>query len=186
MIRCVLISLLFCSIACAGGLSVTTPELNDYVVVTCDTSQFSTGAQYDASAITYTVWECANNTTPSIAVVDATLSGVAMTKMDSELGFYMGCFQCTGALGFELNKNYIVRVEATVDSVTSGITFPFRVVAVLDSDALDANLDARLLTAANITAIPTNVLAEAVPASPDSETLGYWIRKLARMLTGKL
>jgi len=86
-------------------------EIDEYLDLVATTHRFSTGAAYDATSITYRVYE--NGSTTEI------ITDTAMTKFDSETGFYYDRIQLTAAAGFEVGKSYVVLIKATVDSVAA-------------------------------------------------------------------
>jgi len=86
-------------------------EIDEYLDLVATTHRFSTGAAYDATSITYRVYE--NGSTTEI------ITDTAMTKFDSETGFYYDRIQLTSAAGFEVGKSYVVLIKATVDSVAA-------------------------------------------------------------------
>jgi len=96
-------------------------NIDDYLVIPATTHQFSTGAAYDASSITYRIYE--DDTATEI------ITDTAMTKFDSETGFYLDKIQLTAANGFEAGKNYIVLKKATVDSVSGISVDTFQILA---------------------------------------------------------
>ena len=94
-------------------------KIDDFLVITANTSKASDGSAYDASAITYRVYEDDTNT--------EIISDQNMTKFDSETGFYLNKIQLTAASGFEVGKNYTVLIKATVDSISATMTHSFQV-----------------------------------------------------------
>jgi len=86
-------------------------EIDEYLDLVATTHRFSSGAAYDATSITYRVYE--NGSTTEI------ITDTAMTKFDSETGFYYNRIQLTAAAGFEVGKSYVVLIKATVDSVAA-------------------------------------------------------------------
>ena len=105
-------------------------KIDDYLVISANTSRFSSGVAYDASAITYRIYEDATNT--------EIVSDQNMTKFDSETGFYLDRVQLTAAAGFEVGKCYTVLIKATVDSVAGSVTHTFQVAAAIATAADNA------------------------------------------------
>jgi hypothetical protein len=89
--------------------------LNDTWTVYAAASQFTTGAKYDATgSVTYQVYKQAVGTpilTGTLALLDDT----------NRTGLYAADIALTAANGFEVNKCYLVHVEATVDSVNAHV-----------------------------------------------------------------
>jgi hypothetical protein len=83
--------------------------IDEYVDLVATSHRFSSGAAYDATSITYRVYENGSAT--------EMISDTAMTKFDSETGFYFDRIQCTAALGYENGKSYVVLIKATIDGV---------------------------------------------------------------------
>ncbi|MHA1410793.1 MAG: hypothetical protein ACTSQY_10890, partial [Candidatus Odinarchaeia archaeon] len=116
---CMLIIFLVAAIASAQYLGSW--NIDDYLVIPATTHQFSTGAAYDASSITYRIYE--DDTATEI------ITDTAMTKFDSETGFYLDKIQLTAANGFEAGKNYTVLKKATVDGVSGISVDTFQILA---------------------------------------------------------
>lgn len=86
-------------------------EIDDYLDLVATTHQFSTGAAYAPSAITYRVYENGSAT--------EMISDTGMTNFDTVTGFYYDRIQLTTALGYEAGKSYVALIQATVDSVAA-------------------------------------------------------------------
>ena len=99
--------------------------LEDTVTITATLHQFSTGAAYDPSAITFFIYEQGIGT----AIQEASLY-----KTDSKTGFYTHTIETNEASGFEEGKDYIVLIRATVDSVEAIGTHRLQIKAKVDSD----------------------------------------------------
>jgi hypothetical protein len=103
-------------------------KIDDYVNIPAHTHKFSTGAAFDATSITYRVYEDETN----VEIV----ADQAMTKFDAETGFYLNRCQLTAAAGFEKGKTYTVLLKATVDGVAGTASHTFQVEAEVDSNAV--------------------------------------------------
>lgn len=110
-------------------MSATTVYLNADYVFYVTTSQFSTGAGYDAASVpTYRVYEM-ETATPILT------GSMALLDDSNTVGFYSETIALTAANGFEVGKHYCVYIAATVDSVAATTTREFVVRQAPDLDA---------------------------------------------------
>ena len=97
-------------------------HINDYVSIPAETHRFSTGAAYAPTVLTYSIYEEGNTTG-----IDEDVDMVVASPFDSITGCYLARRQLTAAAGFEVGKNYLVVVKATVDSVSAIAMHTFQV-----------------------------------------------------------
>lgn len=119
------------------------------------THDADTGALTDASAPpTYRVYE--NDTTTPI------LTGT-MAKLDdaNTTGLYAAVLACTAANGFEIDKGYVIAIDATVDGVTGGISYGF---SIKDGSAID-------LILAKLPTLGSGTIVNTYPLSADGASL---------------
>lgn len=102
--------------------------IDDYVSIPVATHQFSTGAAYAPTALTYSIYEEGNATG-----LDENVDMVPASPFDGIVGCYLARRQLTAAAGFEAGKNYVVVVKATVDSVAAVTTHSFQIAAKVDA-----------------------------------------------------
>lgn len=88
--------------------------IDEYVPIPVPAHRFSTGAAYQPSALTYSIYEEGNTTG-----IDEDVDMTPASPFDSITGAYYARRQLTAAAGFEANKTYVVIVKATVDSVAA-------------------------------------------------------------------
>lgn len=127
-------------------------EIDEFLVITANTHKVD-GSKSDASAINYRIYEEATDT--------EIVSDTAMTKFDSQTGFYLDREQLTSVKGFEDGKTYTVFITATVDSVDGTDSFQFTVGKIASKSALstiDTVVDA------------IKAKTDNLPADPASET----------------
>jgi len=105
-------------------------EIDQYLPIPATCHRFSTGAAYLPTTLTYSIYEEAG-TTGLYENVDM----VPASPFDSITGLYYARVQLTTAAGFEENKNYIVVIKATVDSVAAIETHTFQIKAAIASVA---------------------------------------------------
>lgn len=101
-------------------------EIDDYLYFYCNTHDPDTGVATDADAVpTYRVYENETGT--------AILTG-SMAKLDdaNTVGFYSEGIQLTAANGFELGKQYVIYITATVDSDVGTMHHTFQMEDVAD------------------------------------------------------
>lgn len=103
-------------------------KIDDYITIPAHTTRFSSGAAYDATSITFRVYEDVTNT--------EIVSDTAMTKFDTETGFYLNQLQLTAAAGFEKGKAYTVLIKATVDGVAGTASHTFQIEAEVDANVV--------------------------------------------------
>ncbi|MEN6335557.1 MAG: hypothetical protein ABFE01_15005 [Phycisphaerales bacterium] len=104
---------LFASLAAADNLGDNF-KIDGYVAIPAATHRFSTGAAYQPTTLTYSIYE--DGSTTGIAEdVDMTPA----SPFDGITGAYYTRVQLTAAAGYEVGKNYLVIVKATVDSVSA-------------------------------------------------------------------
>ena len=160
-------------------------DIDEYVSIPAPTHQFSSGAAYAPTSLTYSIYE-EDGTTGLDENVDMTPA----SPFDSITGCYLSRRQLTAAAGFEVNKTYIVVVKATVDSVAAidMHVFQVRAKAAIAGDAMtltsayDAAKDAApsgakmdIVDAPNNTALVA--LAAVVEAAIISEVDGELVLK---------
>jgi hypothetical protein len=105
--------------------------INDYVGIPAATHRFSSGAAYVATVLTYSIYEEATN-----VGIDEDVDMVPASPFDSVTGCYWVRRQLTTAAGFEVGKNYLVVVKATVDSVAAITMHTFQLAAKVDAIAI--------------------------------------------------
>lgn len=87
-------------------------DLDEYVPIPAPTHRFSSGAAYQPTSLTYSIYD-AGNSEPIVEDADM----VPTSPFDSITGCYLSRRHLTTDAGFERNKTYLVVVKATVDSV---------------------------------------------------------------------
>lgn len=101
--------------------------VDDYITFGVQLHRFSSGAVYaPTGSVTYTFYE--NNSTSGAP------TGGNLAQLNSKTGLYTARVQLTNANGFEAGKEYLVHIEATVDSVAAAELQMFRVIATLPVD----------------------------------------------------
>lgn len=104
-------------------------DIDDYLPIPAVTHRFSSGAAYAPTAITYSIYE--DGTTSGIdedVAMGSTAPFVGVT------GLYYARRQLTTTAGFEAGKNYLVVIQATVDSVAAIDTHLFQIKAKVDAE----------------------------------------------------
>ena len=138
-------------------------QIDGYFEFHFNTQNPATGAQVDADATpTYRVYESNNDT-----VID---SGDCAKRDDANTtGYYLARGQCTTALGYEVGKDYYVRVAAIVGGVTGAapISNPFFRIVPADVTRDDLWTDAR---AGYLTAAVATAGAVGTPVAVDGGT----------------
>ena len=102
--------------------------IDDYVGIPAATHRFTTGAAYAPSALTYSIYEEATD----VGIAENTDMTPA-SPFDGIVGCYWIRVQATAAAGFEVGKNYLVVVKATVDSVAAIQMHTFQIGAKVDA-----------------------------------------------------
>ena len=103
-------------------------KMDDYLVITANTSRASSGAAYAATAITYRIY--ADDTSEEI------VSDTDMTPFDSETGFYLNRVQLAATAGFVRGHCYTVLIKATVDGVAGVATHTFQIEAEVTANTV--------------------------------------------------
>ncbi len=106
-------------------------ELNQYVPIYCNTCNPDTGTAINADSDP--VYEIYENVETSPIV-----TGI-LSQHNSQIGFYLGQRQLLATDGFENGKNYIVRIIATVNSVTGSQVFAFSISDTLSNIEIDTS-----------------------------------------------
>ncbi|HUW09559.1 MAG TPA: hypothetical protein VM537_07490 [Anaerolineae bacterium] len=109
-------------------------QIDDYLPIPATTHRFSTGAAYAPSAITYSIYEDATTTG-----LDEDVDMVPASPFGSVVGLYYARRQLTAAAGFEVGKNYLVVIKATVDSVAAITTHTFQIAAAVPTAIQNAD-----------------------------------------------
>lgn len=100
-------------------------NLNDYFEFHFNLSRFDTGVATDADATP--TWRCYEENNDTVVTND----NCAKRDDANTTGYYYARGQITGAAGFELGKNYVVRAAATVNSVAAAAVIgTFKVISV--------------------------------------------------------
>lgn len=116
----ILIFLILAAISKAAWLG--TFDVDDYIVLSSTTAQFTTGAAF-TSAPTYTVYEAAAGSISTTEIITAT---ALSADFDTETGFHVATFQLTAIAGFNAGNSYVILLKATVDSVVANSSHTFR------------------------------------------------------------
>lgn len=96
-------------------------RIDDYITFGAQLHRFSSGAVYAPTGnVTYTFYE--NNSTSGAP------TGGNLAQLNSKTGLYTARVQLTAANGFEVGKEYLIHIEATVDSVAAAELLMFRIV----------------------------------------------------------
>lgn len=107
-------------------------RINDYITFGAQVHRFSSGAVYAPTGdVTYTFYE--NNSTSGAP------TGGNLGQLNSKTGLYTARVQLTAAAGFEVSKEYLIHIEATVDSVAAAELLMFRVVGNVNADVKAIN-----------------------------------------------
>lgn len=97
-------------------------RIDDYITFGAQLHRFSSGAVYAPTGnATYTFYE--NNSTSGAP------TGGNLGQLNSKTGLYTARVQLTAAAGFEAGKEYLIHIEATVDSVAAAELLMFRIIA---------------------------------------------------------
>lgn len=134
-----LLILLVCAASCTAA-NLGSWSIDDYLPIPATTRSVTTHDPCDASSITYRIYEDVNDV--------ELVSDTAMTKFDSEEGFYLNREQLTAAKGFEQGKCYTVLIKATVDGVSGKTTHTFQI-----TDPFDPNTTPVQVSSTGIAAI---------------------------------
>lgn len=89
-------------------------DIDEYVAIPAATHRFSSGAAYQPTALTYSIYEEGGTTG-----LDEDVDMTPASPFDAITGAYLARRQLTAAAGFERDKTYLVAVKATVDSVAA-------------------------------------------------------------------
>ena len=108
-------------------------KMDDYLVITANTSRASSGAAYAATTITYRIY--ADDTSEEI------VSDANMTLFDSETGFYLNRVPLTAAAGFEKGRCYTVLIKAIVDGVAGIATHTFQIEAEVTANTVTPEVE---------------------------------------------
>lgn len=96
-------------------------RIDDWITFGAQLHRFSSGAVYAPTGnVTYTFYE--NNSTTGAP------TGGNLAQLNSKTGLYTARVQLTAASGFEAGKDYLIHIEATVDSVAAATLLMFRIV----------------------------------------------------------
>ncbi len=94
-------------------------KIDDYITFGVQLHKFASGAVFAPTGdVTYTFYEN-NNTGPT---------GGTLPQYGSKVGLYTTRIQLTSAAGFEVGKDYLIHIEATVDGVAAAELSMFRIV----------------------------------------------------------
>lgn len=100
-------------------------NLNDFFEFHFNLARFDTGVATDADATP--TWRCYEENNDTVVTND----NCAKRDDANTTGYYYARGQITGAAGFELGKNYVVRAAATVNSVAAAAVIgTFKVISV--------------------------------------------------------
>ena len=140
--------------------------IDDYVGIPAACHRFSTGAAYAPTVLTYSIYE-EDGTTGIAENVDM----VVAAPFDSIVGCYWGRVQLTAVAGFEVGKNYLTVVKATVDSVAAIQMHTFQIGAKVDTRHVGGTAQTAGDLAALVATVDTvvdGIAAKTVnlPASP--------------------
>lgn len=105
--------------------------IDDYVGIPAATHRFSSGAAYAPTSLTYSIYE--EEASPPTGI-DENVDMIVAAPLDGIVGCYWVRRQLTTAAGFEVGKNYVVVVKATVDSVAAIQMHTFQVEARVRSN----------------------------------------------------
>jgi len=140
--------------------------IDSYVGIPASTHRFSTGGAYEPSALTYSIYEEGNTTG-----IAEDQSMVPASPWDSIVGCYWVRVQLTALAGYEVGKNYLVVVKATVDGVSAIETHTFQVTETAaklayfpDESPMDA---AALRTALGLAAANLDTQFAAIPTAAE-------------------
>lgn len=109
-------------------------NIDDYVGIPAATHRFSSGAAYAPTVLTYSIYEEA-----TAVGLDEDVDMVVASPFDSITGCYWVRRQLTAAAGFEVGKNYLVVIKATVDSVAAIQMHTFQICAKVDAVAVSGD-----------------------------------------------
>jgi len=98
-------------------------KIDDYLQIPATTHKFSTGESFDASSITYRIYEDGEGGSQE----DEIISDTNMTQFDSETGFYLNREQLTENSGFETGKCYTIFIKVTVDEISDIMVHTFQI-----------------------------------------------------------
>lgn len=107
-------------------------KIDDYVMIPAACHRIATGAAYDATSITYRVYEDDSAT--------EIVSDTAMSKFDGETGFYASKLQLLSATGFEKGRCYTVLIKATIDGVAVIAVHTFQIEAEVDANSVSPSV----------------------------------------------
>ena len=99
-------------------------KINDNLAFACNTHSPTTGAASAATSVTYSVYEDVSGTVLTSGTMTA-VSGYGT-------GMYSATMALTSGLGFENNKTYTIRIQATVGGVTAALLHTFQVESILE------------------------------------------------------
>lgn len=137
-------------------------KINDYLPIPVTTHRFSSGAAYQPTSLTYSIYEDSGTTG-----IDEDVDMTPASPFDAITGLYYARRQLTAAAGFEKGKNYLVVIKATVDSVSAVATHTFQIEA-----EVDANIVSDKTGYALTQSFPTNFADLAITASTGKVTVG--------------
>ncbi len=134
-------------LSCAHGDDLGTYRIDEYLNIPASTTRFSTGAAYQPTALTYSIY-VDGSTTGIVEDVDM----VPASPFDGVTGAYMARTQLTTAGGYAANKHYVVLVKATVDGVSAVAMHTFRIET---APSTAADVVTALGTGSTLTALAT-------------------------------
>lgn len=105
-------------------------DIDEYVPIPAATHRFSSGAAYQPTSLTYSIYEEGGTTG-----LDENVDMTPASPFDSVTGAYLSSRQLTTAAGFERGKTYVAIVKATVDSVSAVEMHIFQIRAAQTGDA---------------------------------------------------
>lgn len=165
-------------------------HIDDYLVLPVTTHQFSTGDAYQPTTLTYSIYE-----ENSEVGIDDAVDLVPASPHASKTGLYLIRRQLTAAAGFEVNKTYVVLVEAVIDGVSAKAAYTFQVeekllgsgaiswtYTVLDEDTQLPIADVSVwvttdLAGSNVIASGTTNQSGQVTFQLDAGTVYVWSKK---------
>lgn len=173
-------------LSCAHGDDLGTYRIDEYLNIPASTTRFSTGAAYQPTAMTYSIY--VDGSTTGI-VEDVNM--VPASPFDGVTGAYLARPQLTTAGGYAANKHYVVMVKATVDGVSAVAMHTFRIETAPSTHSA-ADVVTALGTGSTLTALGTpsetatavwssltrtlTSFDTALPANPTEGTLAWWIK----------
>lgn len=89
-------------------------DIDEYVSIPAATHRFNSGAAYQPTSLTYSIYEEGGTTG-----LDENVDMTPASPFDAITGAYLARRQLAAAAGFERDKTYLVAVKATVDSVAA-------------------------------------------------------------------